>query len=259
MGFKIMQKFLLAVLAVILTLPSCNAASSSAQLIVGVENHSYYPHYQYSDNQYSGFARELLDEFSRAYAFNPVYKAYTVKGLFKAFQLKQIMLKYPDNPIWSFEGRSGLHIAYSNPVVDYTDGVMTESDRSLNKLSDLKVLGTIEGFTPFPILNLIKQDKIKVIYYPDISELVKALTAKQLDAIYINIDVCNYYLKNVLKKPGSLLFDPTLPFTSGSYYLSTSSHPEVIRKFNTFLYEKRALISELKTKYQLSSVGSLLN
>ena len=106
---------------------------------------------------------------------------------------------------------------------------------------------------------MIKNGKIKVIYYANLTELVKAITTKQLDAIYVNIDVCNYYLKNILKKPGSLLFDPTLPFTSGSYYLSTSSHPDVIRKFNTFLYEKRELISELKLKYQLNQTGDLLN
>ena len=254
-----MEKLILVVLALVSILLSSHSTATNKQLIIGVENHQYFPHYQYSENAYSGFARELLDEFSKEYEFDPVYKAYAVKSLFKAFQLKQIMLKYPDNPIWSFEGRSGLHIAYSNPVVDYTDGILTEHDRPLGKLSDLKVLGTIDGFTPFPMLNLIRDGKIKVLYFSNLNQLVKAIRAKQLDAIYVNIDVCNYYLKNILKKPGSLLFDPTLPFTSGSYYLSTSSRPDVIRKFNTFLYEKRKLISGLKLKYQLNQTGNLLN
>ena len=76
---------------------------------------------------------------------------------------------------------------------------------------------------------------------------------KHVDGAYIELAVANYYLRDVMKKPGTLVFDPDLPHTKDSYHLSTINYPEIILIFNEFQITERKAIEALQKKYKVGA------
>jgi len=52
---------------------------------------------------------------------------------------------------------------------------------------------------------------------------------------------------------GRLVFDPTLPYSSSAFSLSTIQHPEIIQQFNDFLAKEPALQTQLREKYGMKA------
>lgn len=93
-------------------------------LIIGVEKLNYLPFYTYNGNNYEGFARELFDQFAKDSGHTVEYKILPVARLFHEFLNKQVDMKFPDNPKWKTQDKEKYSIQYSNPVIDFTDGIM---------------------------------------------------------------------------------------------------------------------------------------
>jgi hypothetical protein len=67
----------------------------------------------------------------------------------------------------------------------------------------------------------------------------------------MNAEVGRYQLNTVLKQPGALLFDDTLPNSKDFYLLSSTLHADVIDEFNQYLREHADPVPALKVKYGL--------
>ena len=64
-----------------------------------------------------------------------------------------------------------------------------------------------------------------------------------------SVAVIHYELDHVLKQPGALTFDPSLPYSRDAYYLSSIKHPELVRDFNAWMRTNRNLVDTLKQRY----------
>lgn len=218
---------------------------------VGVEAIDYYPLYAGAEGEYNGYARELLDAFaaSKGYAFQ--YQTLPVKRLFQEFLVgKTLDFKFPDNAYWSADLRKGLDVVYSDGLVSYVDGVMVLPERKGRPVSDIKILGIIGGFTPFEYLDRVQSGAITLDESNEYSSLLLKATMERVDGAYSSVAVANYQLRDVLKKPEALTFDPSLPHTRSEYRLSTLQHGAIIQEFNEFLKAEAALVAKLKEKYQ---------
>lgn len=71
------------------------------------------------------------------------------------------------------------------------------------------------------------------------------------DGAYGNSEVMGYILEKEMGQKGKLVFDKSLPHSTGEYKLSTGKHHNLIDRFNKFLIEEKAAIKALKRKYGL--------
>lgn len=226
--------------------------AQAGSYVVGVEPIDYYPLYTMKDGSYQGYARELLDAFAAKKGHTFEYRSLPFKRLFKSLLVDQdIDFKFPDNQYWSADMREGVNVTYSDPAVDYIDGVMVTPANKGKGVDSLKSLGIIQGFTAWEYLDLIKAGKVTVDTNDQYQGLIKKALRGRVDGAYSNVAVCNYQLKEVMGQPGALVFDSGLPHTASSYFLSTVKHPEVIQEFNAFLKEEKGFVDGLKKKYQV--------
>jgi ABC-type amino acid transport substrate-binding protein len=234
-------------------------SSSIAQqtiFTVGVEAQKYYPQYDNENGKvYFGFARDLLDMFAKEKGYQFIYKIRPVKRLFVEFvQKKEFDFKYPDNPVWQSQIKKGEKVVYSDSVVKYIDGVIVLTENKSKNVSTFKNLGTVRGFTPYPFLDLIQQKKVVLSENNNFISLLKQVLAKRIDGAYSNVSVAAYSIKEVLKKPGTLVFNPNLPHIKDSYYLSSIKQPKIILEFNQFLKDKKSQIDQLKQKFNVGLI-----
>jgi ABC-type amino acid transport substrate-binding protein len=219
---------------------------------IGVEAQKYYPQFDNENGvEYFGFARDLLDMFAKEKSYQFTYKIRPVKRLFHEFVKKEYDFKYPDNPVWQSDMKKGKKVVYSDSVVKYIDGVMVLVENKSMDTSSLKTLGTVRGFTPYPYLDLISQKKVKLSENNNFISLLKQVLVKRINGAYTNVSVARYNLKENLRKPDKIVFNPKLPHIKDSYYLSTIEHPNIISEFNTFLKDKKIQIDQLKKKYKV--------
>ncbi|OOE89200.1 substrate-binding periplasmic protein [Salinivibrio sharmensis] len=243
-----MKRLWTLLLILTMTLP----VSAKSTFVVGVQSFSqYYPYSAYSNRNYSGFNRELLDMFANEYHYRFVYKALPLRRLYHRFVDGAVDLKYPDSPAWSPELKKRVKVTYSDPVVSYIDGVMVIDQNYGQPLDKLNFLGVVAGFTPQPYQSRISTGKIRVDESYKYDSLLMKVISGRIDGGYANIDVAQFYLDQMGLKKGSVKFDDTLPHVKGTRHLSTIHYPKLINEFNQFLADNQEQINELKARYGL--------
>ena len=226
--------------------------SQGANYVVGVEELEYLPHYTVKRGEYEGFARDLLDAFAKSKGHTFTYKPRPVARLYSEFLKKnKFDFKYPDNAYWSADDKKGKNVQYSNAVAKNIEGLMVLPGKKGSGIDNFKYVGTIKGFDAWGLMEQIKSGKIVMKETKTFIDLLKKVFSKRIDGAYLNIDVAKYQLNKIMKKPGTLVFDDSLPNISGTYHLSTRKHPSVIAEFNEFLTQEKAIVDAIKTKYNI--------
>jgi polar amino acid transport system substrate-binding protein len=227
------------------------SSPQAKEYIVGVEDIDYYPIYAERGGDYSGYAREVLDAFAAEAGIVFTYKALPIKRLFDSFLSQKIDFKFPDSSYWKQDLKKGKKVVYSEPVLEYIDGVMVLPENLKKGKDSLNRLGVVRGFTPWDYLSDVEAGTVKVKENTSLDGLMKLVKNKRIDGVYFNVIVARYFLANTAFEKNLVLFDDSLPHTRSSYYLSTIKHPELIDKFNQFLKSKAGLIEQLKAKYNV--------
>ncbi len=226
--------------------------------VVGVENLAFLPHYT-TDQQghYQGFARELFDLFATTSGVQLEYRPLPVAALLPALLQGEIDFKYPDNSAWALAQKLDKNLSYSQPVVNYVDGVLVRPQQLGRGLDQLKRLAVVNGWTPWGYQPRIAAQQMQLLQSNSLPQMIKQTLKKDADGAYFNVVVASYYLDNLRATPGALVFDPQLPYTLSTFNLSTLKHPELLQRFDRFLVEQQAEIAALKTKYQVeANLGS---
>lgn len=219
-------------------------------LTVGVETTEYYPQYTFKNDQYGGYARDLLDLFGVTYGYDIRYKAYPIKRLLNKYLAGKIDLKYPDNRLWAKKRKSKVIVTYSDPVVNYIDGVLVKPSDKGKGLTYLKLLGTLRGFFATEYSQEIHSGQLRISENGSITALIKQAYMGRVDGIYFNVSVAHYHLALSHHKH-ALQFDKSLPHTKAFYSLSSIHRPDVITQFNLFLKSHNKAITALKQKYKV--------
>lgn len=230
---------------------ACGQALAGPTYVVGVEALDYYPHYSNAQGAFSGFARDVLDAFAHSQGYRFDYRPLPVARLYKTFFAGELDFKYPDNANWQAGKRQGLNIHYSAPVTSYIDGVLLLPVNRGKGAAHLSSLGTVRGFTPWDYLDAIKQGTLNVVEVTTFKQSLLQGINRRVDGVYMNVDVGRYQLDEVLNQPGALVFDATLPHTSGAYRLSSLRHPRVLEALNAFLHSHAAEVQAMKDAYGL--------
>ncbi|MGC0151909.1 substrate-binding periplasmic protein [Chromobacterium vaccinii] len=233
-------------------------SAMASSFTIGVEEVDYYPLHRCVNGNFSGYGRDLLDAFAKQSGHSFTYVSLPVSRLFHTFlNENSIDFKYPDNPHWQADMKKGKPIFYSDPVVNVIEGLLVKPEK-LDQLSEISVksIVTMRGFTPWPFDKAMRQKinsgTIRVYQEDSFGKLISLGMTGHYDAVYASPIVINYYLDEIIHKPGALVFDKKLPFESNDFSLSSIRQGDVIKQFNAFLTKNQPLILELKRKYRLT-------
>lgn len=234
----------------LVSLACTSALADQKEFTVVVQDYKALPPYSaYENGDYTGFNREILDMFAAHKGYNFTYEAYPVKRLFFEFVNGVGDLKYPDNPNWALQVKKDAPIVYSDPVVDYINGVMVLPSKAGQDVDEIRTLGLVAGWTPIRYLDRVEDGTVKIRENNDYAGLLKQTIVGRNDGAYSNVASSRYYLKNILNQPDALVFDETLPHVRAARSLASIKHPEIIEEFNAFLVERSDDIAALKRKH----------
>ena len=226
------------------------ASPSPRRLRVGVENLDYLPIGAVVDGAYAGAAREILDAFARDAGLEIEYVPLAVARLHATFLEGGVDLKFPDNPKWKAELKRGRDVVYSAPVIAYADGTMTTPDRAGRGAAGMRVIGSAAGFTPWDWLPDIESGRVQLRENADLGALVRQAILGRVDGVYASVAVVNHQLDEVLRRPGALVLDTSLPHRRDGYSLSSIRHPGIIREFDAWLAAHAELVGAIKAARQ---------
>lgn len=208
------------------------ARGAERDLVVGVEDISYLPAYTVEGGQYGGTARLILDRFAADRGLRLVYRPLPIKRLFAELAGGGVDLKFPDNPHWNPVAKKQVEVHYSQPVIRYIDGVMVLPSRLG---SDVTVLGSVSGFTPFAWLDRIKDGRVQLRENANPDALLQQVVKGRLHGAYMSVAAAHHRLDTGLDLPGALAFDPSQPHSRDGYMLSSVKHPAVIAEFDAWM------------------------
>lgn len=233
-------------------------ATRGGKFSIGVEKLQYLPlHTVDANNRYGGYAREVLDAFAAQHGYTFEYIPLPINRLYSRFLSERTLdFKYPDHPQWREDLRASIQLSYSKVVVSTEEGAMVLPQRRGKRLADLRTLGTVLGFTPWPYKAAIDSHALKVSTAGSTDSLLRLVLGGHLDAAYVNVDVANHMLAGELKAPAGLVFDPGLPHARSDFRLSTLRCKEVVEQFNRFLQREQGMLQQLRASHGIGEAGS---
>jgi ABC-type amino acid transport substrate-binding protein len=234
-------------------LASCLPFTVHAQTyVVGVEKAEFMPYSRVDDQgRYSGYARELLDSFATSAGITLEYRPLAPADLLAALLSGEVDFKYPDNSLWGAAAKTDKNLSYSASTVDYIDGVLVLPLQKGKSIQQLKRLAVVDGWSPQEYSAPINAGQMTQVGSTDLTTLIRSVIKKQADGAYYNVEVALYALNNSYKQTNALLFDANLPYSRGSYHLSTLRHGAVLKRFDQFLQQQSAQVLALKSKHRV--------
>ncbi|ALN17124.1 substrate-binding periplasmic protein [Ectopseudomonas mendocina] len=226
-------------------------AVAQEEIRIGVELQPYQPYSDVEDGEYRGYARDLLDAFAAESGYRFVYTPLPVRRLLSDFLSGRVDLKFPDHPQWNADQKDGHTVHYSHPAAPYVDGILVKPQHLGQGLQRIELLGTQNGFTPWPYLPEIRAGRIRLIQANQIESLLRMASSDRVDAVYLNPKVVDYQLRQMRMTADSLVFDPELPHVEDHYYLSSIRHPQLIEAFNRFLEERADQVAAIRLRHGL--------
>ena len=248
-----MRKVCMLIVVLGLSTGVSTSLAGDRHFVVGVENIDHYPHYTLQNGEWSGFGRDVLDAFAKDRGYSFTYRPYPVKRLMLKSWQEEVDLMFPDNPLWFPEKKKAVAITYSVNFVEVVEGTLVPPERVGDGINAITILGTITGFTAASYTPYIEKGQVKIDHARDSRYVLLKVLDGRTDAAFMAVDSAKYVLDGVLNTPGSLVFDPSLPYDNYANYVSSVKRPHLIKEFDQFVEQHAAFIAELKQKYKMTS------
>lgn len=222
------------------------------EFIIGVEEVSYYPLYDFSatDTNKPSFSKDLLTAFFEQHNYSYRFIAFPIKRFNKWYVEKGIDFKFPDNVRWRDDKENKLNITFSQSVVKLMAGTYVLKSNAKYKRDDIKKLATILGFVPTLWFDKVESKELKLIEDNSPYGIVKHMLHGNVDATNIDANVIRYNLK-LLANPEAIILNTNIKHEVYSYHLSSIKHPEIIKQFDDFLQNNPSLLQQLKKKHDI--------
>lgn len=221
------------------------------EYLIGVEDISYYPFYDFSAKQtdQKSFTKELISVFFTYKNYKFKFVPLPVKRFDKWFVEESIDFKFPDNTRWRTEESKTLNITYSEPVLHLIAGSYVLAKNQSLSQDAIKRLGTVYGFYPTLWIDRVQNNTIEIVELRSTFSIVKHLIYGNVDAVNIDKNVINHALKSMGKPEDIIALNKKTKHERFAFHFSSILHPKIIQEFNHFLNTHSEQIAELKNKY----------
>ncbi len=177
------------------------STTQAQEYIIGVEDISYYPLYDFAQKPYKeSFTKELLSAFFRHHGYQFKFVPLPLKRFDKWYTEDAIDFKFPDNIRWRSEQSKNLNIIYSQPVIHLIAGSYVLKKNNNSEFESMTSLGTILGFFPTLWYDRIKSGAVELVEVTSPYSIIKHLLRGNVDVTNIDKNVINYNLKLLGKK-----------------------------------------------------------
>lgn len=258
MDFKLLQtkstKLLCRLLAYVVVFFCVGHSNVQAkEFIIGVEDVSYYPLYDFSAGAPEGksFTKDLLSTFFRHQGYQFKFVALPLKRFDKWYVEEAIDFKFPDNYRWRAGASKKLDITYSEPVLQLIAGTFVLQKNQNKPRKDIQRLGTILGFFPTLWYDRVENNTLDLIEASSSFSLIKHLLHGNIDAVNVDKNVIDYNLMLLGEENDAVVLNKHIQHDYYAYYFSTIHHPKVIAEFNDFLSSHSQLVKEIKARYNI--------
>jgi len=235
--------------AVVMCCAALVRADEPRQVVVGIEQIDYYPHYDFSAGQQRGYFYDVMQLFGKTSGYRIRFAALPVKRLYQEAN-DSVDLVYPDNPSWQQYLIADYQKTFSDPLIYTLGSTMVLPQNRQMLLENFRSLAVIHGFAPHRWLELQPRYKFRIVDVADSASALGLVLKSRVDGASIELNVANEYLRRQ-GQPGALVAAEHLPFTELPFLLSSVHKPQLIIEFNRFLQLHRKEIMQLKQKYQL--------
>jgi hypothetical protein len=227
--------------------------AQAQEYIIGVEDVSYYPLYDFSlqNPNKKSFTKELLSTFFRHQGYQFKFVPLPLKRFDKWYVEDAIDFKFPDNIRWRSKKSNNLNIVYSKPVVRLMAGSFVLKKNKNSARNSIKSLGTVFGFFPTLWYDKIQEGSVKLIEVSSPYSIVKHLLHGNLDATNIDRNVINHNLKLLGKTSSDIVLNTNIKNEQYAYHFSSVNHPKIISEFDAFLTDNPEIIADIKAKYRI--------
>lgn len=228
-------------------------AEPNENLVIGVEDISYYPYFDYTKSETS-LSKTILDKFAADNGYTITYIALPIKQFSKWLYENDIDFKYPDNKRW-LQHNIKIHEAqyFSDGIVHMRAGTVVLLKNKDKPISFFKNLGMINGFDPSLWGQEIDKKKVHILDDSSPKVLVKHLINGIIDGVDLDIEVANHYL-NSLGLDAEVTYSSTFPQYIFSHHLSTIKHPQIIQQFNQWLAKNSEFISTSLRSFNVAEI-----
>jgi len=223
------------------------------EFIIGVEEVSYYPLYDFSatDTSRPSYSKDLLTAFFEQHNYSYRFIALPIKRFNKWYVENGIDFKFPDNVRWRDDKQNKLNITFSQSVVKLMAGSYVLKSNANYKRDDIKKLGTIFGFVPTLWFDKLESKELELIEENTPFGIVKHILHGNVDATNVDSNVIRHNLK-LIENPKAIVLNTNIKHEIYSYHLSSIKHPKIIKQFDDFLQSNPKLLQQLKKKYDIS-------
>ena len=229
---------------------SSGAWADNRPLVVGVEEQGYFPDYGWQDGGYHGAGADILNAFATDNGYTITFRPVPIRRLILATIDGTVDLKFPDSPEWGLPVKKGAAFVYSNPMINFVDGVVVRADQVGRGIDSFHTLGTLSGFTvPEKWQARIDAGSVALKENTKLDQLLRQVQLDRIDGAYVSVKAALYVAETELKQKDAFAYDPGLPHRAGSYRVSSVSHPELIEELNRWMGTHKDTIKAILVKW----------
>jgi polar amino acid transport system substrate-binding protein len=218
------------------------------KVTLGVQNISYYPHYDYTDDRQDSLLEWLLLQIQEDTDLDIDVQALPIKRLDHAFfDAGSIDLIFPVNPNW-YPDKTDL--TYSTAIVNIIGSTMVKSANIDMTLDDFKVLVVPFGFKPIEWIKIQNDYGFRVFEVPDATQSLNMVLNGRADGADIEYNVARYLLAKS-GKTQQLQIGPNLPLSKVAFHFAGKKGSAAIATINQWMLENQAHVEAYKKTLNL--------
>lgn len=234
----------------------CSSYALAERFIIGAQNLTYFPHYDFESDVDKGVGWAILEAFSEASDHEFIYVSLPIRRLQMELAKGNIDFVYPDNPRWYNSITNTDDKTFSLPLTYTVTGTMVKKDKAGKGIDSIKQLAIPLGFTPVNWQQRINNGDTQLTAVQDIPQGLALLQQERVDALDLEYNVARHSISR-LSRYDDITLDLTLPHNEIPFSLSTLNNKKVIDELNTFIATNPTLIASIIEKYEIAYLSEL--
>ena len=237
---------------------SASSYAIAERFIVGAQNLSYFPHYDFESDVDKGVGWAILEAFSDATGHEFVYVALPIRRLQMELMKGNVDFVYPDNIRWYNNITKTKDKSFSLPLTQAVTGTFVKTNKAGRGITAIKNLAIALGFTPVNWQERVNNGDTLLTSVKDVPQGFALLQQEKVDALDLEYHVAQYSTAT-LPQYDDVTLDLTLPHNEVSFCISTLAHQGIIDELNGFITSNPELIKEIRARYAITPLSELFD